>query len=161
MSKFGNMQSDGDPNVVTILRKHAPPIKTIRTQAELNAAARRGEQLETSKKFFAGSNRQHKNDMNTARLDDETEELKHDHVTLELGKVLQQARQTKEWTQKDLSTKINEKVEIVREYENGKAIPAQQVLAKLERALGVKLRGKDMGKPLVAKVPPAKAPAKK
>lgn len=43
---------------------------------------------------------------------------------------------------------MNEKVEVVREYENGKAIPNQQVLTKLERALGVKLRGKDIGQPL-------------
>jgi putative transcription factor len=52
-----------------------------------------------------------------------------------------------------LSTRINEKVEIVREYESGKAIPNQQVLAKLERALGVKLRGSDIGKPLAPKQP--------
>jgi putative transcription factor len=52
-----------------------------------------------------------------------------------------------------LSTKINEKVEVVREYENGKAIPNQQVLAKLERVLGVKLRGKDIGQPLAPKQP--------
>lgn len=66
----------------------------------MNAAARRGEQLEANKKYFAGSNRQHKVDKNTARLDDETEELHHDRVPLELGKVLQQSRSAKEWTQK-------------------------------------------------------------
>lgn len=32
--------------------------------------------------------------------------------------------------------KINEKVQIITEYENGKAIPNQQVLAKMERVLG-------------------------
>lgn len=117
----------------------------------MNAAQRRGETLESNKKYFAGSNRQHKNDKNTARLDEETEELKHDHVTLELGKVLQQARQAKEWNQKDLGTRVNEKVEVIREYENGKAIPNQQVLAKLERVLGVKLRGKEIGQPIVQK----------
>ncbi|KAF1619932.1 UNVERIFIED_CONTAM: hypothetical protein FQV16_0016875, partial [Eudyptes robustus] len=98
----------------------------------------------------AGSNRQHKTDKNTLKLDEETEELKHEKVALDLCKALQQARQAKEWTQKDLSTRINEKVEVVREYENGKAIPNQQVLTKLERALGVRLRGKDMGQPLSA-----------
>lgn len=36
----------------------------------------------------------------------------------------------------------------VNEYESGKAIPNQQVLGKLERALGVKLRGKNIGEPL-------------
>jgi len=37
---------------------------------------------------------------------------------------------------------INEKPQIIQEYESGKAIPNQQIIGKLERALGVKLRGK-------------------
>lgn len=52
-------------------------------------------------------------------------------------------------TQKDLATKINEKSTVVNEYETGRAPnPNQQILAKMERALGVKLRGKDLGAPL-------------
>ncbi len=66
-----------------------------------------------------------------------------------MGKAIQQARQAKEMTQKDLATKINEKPSVVNDYESGKASnPNQQILAKLERALGVKLRGKDIGSPL-------------
>lgn len=37
---------------------------------------------------------------------------------------------------------INEKPQIIQEYESGKAIPNQQIISKLERALGAKLRGK-------------------
>lgn len=37
---------------------------------------------------------------------------------------------------------INEKPQIIQEYESGKAIPNQQLISKLERVLGVKLRGK-------------------
>lgn len=37
---------------------------------------------------------------------------------------------------------INEKPQVIQEYESGKAIPNQQILSKLERALGAKLRGK-------------------
>lgn len=40
------------------------------------------------------------------------------------------------------SQMINEKPQVIQEYESGKAIPNQQVISKLERALGVKLRGK-------------------
>lgn len=47
-----------------------------------------------------------------------------------------------------LSQKINEKPQVVNDYESGKAIPNQQIISKLERAVGVKLRGKDMGQPL-------------
>lgn len=44
-------------------------------------------------------------------------------------------------SQKDLAQKVNEKPSVVQDYESSKAIPNVQVLAKLERALGVKLRG--------------------
>lgn len=37
---------------------------------------------------------------------------------------------------------INEKPQIIQEYESGKAIPNQQIITKLERVLGAKLRGK-------------------
>jgi ribosome-binding protein aMBF1 (putative translation factor) len=42
-------------------------------------------------------------------------------------------------TQKELATKINEKPQVVAEYESGKAIPNPQIISKLERCLGVKL----------------------
>lgn len=63
-----------------------------------------------------------------------------------MSKAIQQGRQAKGLTQKDLATKINEKQTVVNEYEAGKAVnPNQQILAKMERALGVKLRGKNIG----------------
>lgn len=42
--------------------------------------------------------------------------------------------------------RVNEKPQVVNDYESGKAIPNQQVISKLERAVQVILRGKDMGK---------------
>lgn len=45
-------------------------------------------------------------------------------------------------TQKDVAVKINEKPSVLQDYEAGKAIPNPQILGKLERVLGVKLRGK-------------------
>lgn len=51
-----------------------------------------------------GANRQHVTTKNTAKLDRETEELKHDHIPLELGKLIQQGRQNKGLSQKDLAT---------------------------------------------------------
>ena len=44
-------------------------------------------------------------------------------------------------TQKDVAQKINEKPSVVQDYESSKAIPNAQILGKLERILGVKLRG--------------------
>ena len=51
-------------------------------------------------------------------------------------------------TQKDLAVRINEKPSVIQEYESGKAIPHAQILSKMERVLGVKLRGKDIGNPV-------------
>ncbi|EPY90013.1 hypothetical protein CB1_000059003 [Camelus ferus] len=84
----------------------------------------------------AGQNKQHSITKNTAKLDRETEELHHDRVTLEVGKVIQQGRQSKGLTQKDLATKINEKPQVIADYESGRAIPNNQVLGKIERAIG-------------------------
>lgn len=51
-------------------------------------------------------------------------------------------------TQKELATKANEKPQVVNDYESGRAVPNQTIIGKLERALGVKLRGVEAGKPL-------------
>ena len=50
-----------------------------------------------------------------------------------------QARTAKKMTQKELATAINEKPQVVAEYESGKAIPNPQIIGKLERKLGCKL----------------------
>ena len=54
---------------------------------------------------------------------------------------MQTARMDLKLSQKDVAQKINEKPSILQDYESGKAIPNPQILGKLERALGVKLRG--------------------
>lgn len=41
---------------------------------------------------------------NTAKLDRETEELRHDKIPLDVGKLIQQGRQSKGLSQKDLAT---------------------------------------------------------
>ncbi|KAI9219043.1 multi protein-bridging factor 1 [Blastocladiella britannica] len=83
-----------------------------------------------------------------SKVDREDEQFHVKHVSLDVGRAIQKARQDKAMSQKDLGTKINEKQTIIADYEQGKAQPNQQVLAKLERALGVKLRGQNIGEPL-------------
>ncbi|XP_021564773.1 endothelial differentiation-related factor 1 [Carlito syrichta] len=126
----------------------ADPSRAACESAAILAAQRRGDDVETSKKWDAGQNKQHSLTKNTAKLDRETEELHHDRVPLEVGKAIQQGRQSKGLTQKDLATKINEKPQVIADYESGRAIPNNQVLGKIERAIGLKLRGKDIGKPI-------------
>ena len=64
---------------------------------------------------------------------------------MSLGKLIQKGRQDKGMTQKELATKICEKPQIVNEYEQGKGIPNNQIMIKIEKAIGIKLRGKDKG----------------
>uniref|UniRef100_A0A3P8YGC9 HTH cro/C1-type domain-containing protein n=2 Tax=Esox lucius TaxID=8010 RepID=A0A3P8YGC9_ESOLU len=143
--------AESDWDTVTVLRKKGPTAAQAKSKQEssnikaITAAQRRGEDLETTKKWSAGQNKQHLVTKNTAKLDRETEELQHQRVSLEVGKVIQQGRQNKGFTQKDLATKINEKPQVIADYECGKAIPNNQIMGKIERAIGLKLRGKDIG----------------
>merc|ERR1711874_3600 len=153
--KLGKMSDDW--NTVTVLRgKQAKPGAAKSSQA-VNAARRRGEAVATEQKYGAGGNKHSGTQLNTAKLDRETEELKHQTVSMDVGRLIQKGRQAKNLTQKDLATKICEKPQIVNEYESGKALPNQAVLAKMERVLELKLRGKDKGAPLAPKAPKAGA----
>jgi len=140
--------SESDWDTVTYLRKKPPKASEMKTNKAVNSAIRQGVPVETSKKFNAATNKHTVTTMNTAKLDRETEELHHDRVDLGLARLIQQARNNKGWTQKDLAAKINEKQQVIGEYESGKAVPNHQVINKMERALDVRLRGKDKGKPL-------------
>jgi putative transcription factor len=77
-----------------------------------------------------------------AKLDNETEELKHKTVSSEVSRRIIQGRQNKKMNQKQLAQQAAINVNVVQEYENGKAIPNNQILGKFERILGIKLRGK-------------------
>jgi putative transcription factor len=65
----------------------------------------------------------------------------HGPLSDQLTQAIQQARMDKGLSQKDCAQKINEKPSVLQDYESGKAIPNTQILSKLERVLGVKLRG--------------------
>lgn len=86
-----------------------------------------------------GNSSAHSSAVMSARKLEESEDLKHDTVPKTLSKAIQQARMAKKMTQKDLATAINEKPQVIAEYENGKAIPNGQIIVKIERKLGCKL----------------------
>lgn len=83
---------------------------------------------------------------NALKLELESEELTHKTVGQEVKKAIMQGRLAKKLTQAQLAQQINELPKVIQEYESGKAIPNQQILGKLERILGVKLRGKGISK---------------
>ncbi|EPQ27979.1 uncharacterized protein PFL1_04306 [Pseudozyma flocculosa PF-1] len=105
---------------------------------------------ENDRKTSAGTNKnvQGPDHQRIAKLDRENEVAPPPKVAPSVGKAIQQGRQALNLTQKDLGTKIMEKPQVIAEYESGKAIPNPQILGKMERVLGVKLRGKDIGAPL-------------
>lgn len=143
----GNVDWDS----VTILKKRTapPPNKKV----AINKAMQSGEKVDLQKKYNAATNKHQGTSLNTARLDAETEKLSHNKVGLDVGRLIQQARAAKNWKRDEFATKICEKVQIVTDYENGSALPNPQILGKMERALGVKLRGKDKGEPLAKPTP--------
>jgi putative transcription factor len=77
--------------------------------------------------------------MSAKKLDDSNEGGTLAKVDKSLSKAIMQARTAKKITQKELATAINEKPQVVAEYESGKAIPNPAIIGKLERKLGVKL----------------------
>ncbi|KAL8505704.1 hypothetical protein ACS0TY_016793 [Phlomoides rotata] len=127
-----------------VIRKKAPTAAARKDEKAVNAARRSGAEIETVKKSTAGTNKAAKSTttLNTRKLDEETEVLAHEKVPTELKKAIMQGRTEKKLTQAQLAQIINEKPQVIQEYESGKAIPNQQIITKLERALGVKLRGK-------------------
>lgn len=72
--------------------------------------------------------------------------MKHKSVDKEMSKAIMQARMAKKMSQKDLAAACAIDSKIVNEYEQGKAIPNQAIISKLERALGAKLRPQKAGK---------------
>ncbi|KAG0711458.1 Endothelial differentiation-related factor 1 [Chionoecetes opilio] len=140
--------SESDWDTVTVLRKKPQKSSQLKSEQAVNQARRSGVQVDTSSKYGAATNKQQGTSLNTAKLDRETEELKHEKITVDVGRLIQKGRQGKGWTQKDLATHINEKPQVIQEYEQGKAVPNQSVLGKIERAIGLRLRGKDKGTPM-------------
>ena len=77
-----------------------------------------------------------------AKLDDINEGQKHESINLSLSQKIQKGRTAKGMKQKDLANRINVKPQIIGDYESGRAIPDNKILGKIERTLGIKLRGK-------------------
>ena len=64
------------------------------------------------------------------------------HCSMELRKQIQIARLAKKMSQSQLAQLTNEKPSVIQQYESGKAVPTSQILQKLRKALGVKLKSK-------------------
>lgn len=118
-----------------VLHKSKSKAQELRNPKAVNQALRSGAPVQTVKKFDAGSNKKTaKAVVNMRKLDEGTEP--------DTSRQIQRARLGKKMSQADLAVNISQRLVVVPEYENGKAVPNKTVLAKMEKALGVKLRGK-------------------
>ncbi|KAI0085444.1 ylMBF1 [Irpex rosettiformis] len=134
----------------TVIGSKGKVPKVTRNTSDLNAARRVGAVVATEKKVAGGANKAHQgtDHQRIAKLDRENEVAPPPKISASVGKAIQTARQEKELSQKDLAQKVNEKPSVISDYESGKAIPSPQILGKLERTLGVKLRGANIGEKL-------------
>ncbi|GLU09845.1 hypothetical protein SLE2022_266840 [Rubroshorea leprosula] len=136
----GAMAQDWEP---VVLHKSKSKAQDLRDPKAVNQALRKGAPVQIIKKFDAGSNKKTAGPaLNARKLDEAAEPAALDKISTEVKQAIQKARLQKKMSQADLAKQINEQPKVVQEYENGKAVPNQAVLAKMERVLGVKLRGK-------------------
>lgn len=70
------MAEGGDWDEVTYLRKKPQRASDAKSQKAINQAQRKGQEVDTTKKFTAAQNKQRSAAKDTAKLDRETEELR-------------------------------------------------------------------------------------
>eukprot|EP00922_Rhytidocystis_sp_ex-Travisia-forbesii_P019976 GHVS01029472.1.p1 GENE.GHVS01029472.1~~GHVS01029472.1.p1 ORF type:complete len:216 (+),score=42.01 GHVS01029472.1:42-689(+) len=133
------MASHQDWNTVTWSKSNSRD-KNMTKEQEVNVARRKGESIDTEKKFLGGQNKAAKNICpNAAKVDEDTGDYHVDRVTHDFAKALQQARLDKKMTQAQLAQAVNEKTSVINDYEAGRAIPNGQLVGKLKRILGAQL----------------------
>lgn len=125
-----------------------PRSNVARSNGQINAARRQGLVVSVDKKYSTSNAKGNNEGQRLTMVDRETDIVKPKKLDATVGKTISRARTEKKLSQKELATKINEKPTVINDYEASRAIPNQQILGKLERALGVKLRGKNIGEPL-------------
>lgn len=144
--------SDWESTTVIGRRAHAggsgPRANVARSQGQVNQAKRSGLVLSVDKKYGTTNTSGNSEGQRLTKVDRETDIVKPKKLDSGVGKIISRVRNDKKMSQKDLATRVNEKPTVINDYEAARAIPNQQVLGKIERTLGVKLRGKNIGEPL-------------
>ncbi|CAG9332884.1 unnamed protein product [Blepharisma stoltei] len=115
-----------------------PVGKAKKGEQAIQDAQRRGANIETVRKAQGGHN-QHGPQVNIRKLAEETDVVDVPQLSHEFRIEMQKARVAAGLSQADLAKRINEKQSVVNEYESGRAVPDNQVIVKIERALNCRL----------------------
>lgn len=96
---------------------------------------------EKVKKFTASKNSQKQVSTPAYKIEEkvDSDDYKTPKVSYSLQMQIQQARQAKNWSQKQLAQASNIQQGIIRDYENGTIIPNQLDIVKIGKALGCSL----------------------
>lgn len=136
--------SDQDWTTV-VFRKKVTPAKVNRNVGSSGGGLNTGDYT-TVKKTTAGRNSgassKPRSEPSHLRKIADTELDKIPKVSGALRQGIAQGRSAKSLTQKDLAQKLNVKVQIIQDYENGKAIPDGKFISRIEKVLETQLPGK-------------------
>jgi len=113
------------------------PVVLKKTQKQLMNSNKASKNIITNKNYKANSS---STQLSKKVLDDDNDDFKIETVSRSLSVQIQKARIFKKMSQKDLANQMNTQVSIIQSYENGKATPNGEFLAKMSRILGVKLK---------------------
>jgi len=132
--------SDQDWTPVVITKTAKQKAKGLSTAQAVSQAKVAG-LVTAEKKIGGGENKSAHSSGGTGlrKLEESTEEFHHNTVNKSLSQSIVQARMAKKMTQAQLATAINERAQVIQQYESGQAIPNPQILNKLDRALGIHL----------------------
>merc|ERR1712039_131239 len=86
-----------------------------------------------------GANDDQKQKPKKVRVDEQQEDFRTAKIGKNFSVALQQARLKKGWKQQQLAQQLNVRQTVINQYESGKAKPNSQLIARMNRILGVKL----------------------
>ncbi len=133
--------SDQDWQTVTLSKSTKQKVQGAMQSNHAMAQAKASGIISSERKHGAAENKSAHSGTgaNLKKLEESTDDFTHKTVNKNLSQSIVQARLAKKMTQAQLATAINERQQVIQQYESGQAIPNPQILNKLDRILGTHL----------------------
>eukprot|EP01084_Bolivina_argentea_P056285 103038_1 len=151
MPQRGNQGGQDTKEQVFFVKPQNAGPKKPTTESGAARAVANGQATTEKKQHTVGNKHDAGPGARAIRLDEDSESTKVKTVSHSVSINIQKGRQAKGWNQKELAAAVNEKQSVMTDYESGKAVPNEQVLQRIEKALGMYLRGNKAGEPMEAK----------